>query len=92
MRQFTFLFFIGMLISLSSCRTDFGTVASQGDLKFSKDTIYLDTVFATIGSSTYTLKVYNQIKNDITIPSIQLKKGLDSKYRMTVDGMHGNQG
>ena len=92
MRQFTFLFIIGILISLSSCRTDFETVPSTGDLEFSKDTIYLDTVFTNIGSSTYTLKVYNHSKNDITIPSIKLGKGLSSKYRMTVDGMQGNQG
>ena len=92
MRQLTFLFFIGILISFSSCRTDFETVASTGDLEFSKDTIYLDTVFTNIGSSTYTLKVYNRSKNDITIPSINLGKGLSSKYRMTVDGMSGNQG
>ncbi len=92
MRQFTFLFLIGILITISSCRTDFETVASTGDLKFSRDTIYLDTVFTNIGSSTYTLKVYNHSKNDITIPTIQLGKGLNSKYRMTVDGMQGNQG
>ena len=92
MRQFTFLLFIGILIALSSCRTDFETVASTGDLKFSRDTIYLDTIFTNIGSSTYTLKVYNNTKNDITIPTIQLGKGLNSKYRMTVDGTRGNQG
>lgn len=92
MRQFTFLFFIGILIAISSCRTDFETVASTGDLKFSRDTIYLDTVFTDIGSSTYTLKVYNHSKNDITIPTIKLGKGLASKYRMTVDGTQGNQG
>lgn len=92
MRQITFLFFIGFLITLSSCRTDFETVASTGDLKFSRDTVYLDTVFTDIGSSTYTLKVYNNSKNDITIPTIQLGKGLNSKYRMTVDGTRGDQG
>jgi hypothetical protein len=92
MRQFTLLFIIGILISISSCRTDFETVASTGELEFSRDTIYLDTVFTNIGSSTYTLKVYNNSKNDITIPTIQLGKGLNSKYRMTVDGTQGNQG
>jgi hypothetical protein len=92
MRQFIFLFFIGILIALSSCRTDFETVASTGELEFSRDTVYLDTVFTNIGSSTYTLKVYNHSKNDITIPTIQLGKGLNSKYRMTVDGTRGNQG
>ena len=92
MRQLAFLFFIGILISVSSCRTDFETVPSSGDLAFSRDTIYLDTVFSNIGSSTYTLKVYNHSKKDIHIPKIQLGKGLNSKYRMTVDGMQGNQG
>ena len=91
MRTLTLVFFIGMLISLSSCRTDFETVASTGDLEFSKDTVYLDTVFTNIGSSTYNLKVYNKSNKDITIPSIKLGN-VESKYRMTIDGMQGNQG
>jgi len=91
MRTLTLVFFIGMLISLSSCRTDFETVASTGDLEFSKDTVYLDTVFTNIGSSTYNLKVYNKSNKDITIPSIKLGN-VDSKYRMTIDGMQGNEG
>ncbi|WP_343616968.1 hypothetical protein [Flavobacterium sp.] len=92
MRQYFILFIFGLFIAMSSCRTDFDTVASTGDLKFSKDTVYLDTVFKNIGSSTYQLKVFNRSKNDISIPIIQLKKGLASKYRMTVDGMNGNNG
>ena len=92
MRPLTLLIFIGILVSVCSCRSDFETVASTGELTFSKDTIYLDTVFTNIGSSTYRLKVYNNSKNDITIPSIKLAKGLNSKYRMTVDGMQGTEG
>ena len=86
------LFLIGILLAVCSCRSDFETVVSTGDLEFSKDTIYLDTVFSNIGSSTYRLKVYNKSKNDITIPSISLGKGLNSKYRMSVDGMQGTNG
>jgi energy-coupling factor transporter ATP-binding protein EcfA2 len=85
-------FLIGILITVCACRSDFETVASKGDLVFSQDTIYLDTVFCSIGSSTFQLKVYNKSNEDISIPSIQLGKGLNSKYRMTVDGMSGNQG
>ncbi|MFB9076590.1 hypothetical protein ACFFLS_25265 [Flavobacterium procerum] len=92
MRQYFVFFIFGIILAFSSCRTDFDTVASTGDLKFSKDTVYLDTIFKNIGSSTYQLKVYNRSKNDISIPIIQLKKGLNSKYRMTVDGMSGNNG
>ncbi|WP_188051249.1 hypothetical protein [Flavobacterium sp. GP15] len=92
MRPQIVLFFIGMVFSICSCRSDFETVASNGKLEFSRDTIYLDTIFTNIGSSTYRLKVYNRSKNDITIPSIRLGKGLNSKYRLSVDGMQGNNG
>tara|TARA_R110000868_G_scaffold84620_1_gene238490 strand:+ start:300 stop:1814 length:1515 start_codon:yes stop_codon:yes gene_type:complete len=90
MRYFCSLLILGLIIALSSCRADFETVPSTGDLAFSRDTVYLDTVFSTIGSSTYRLKVYNKSKNDITIPSIKLGKGLNSKYRLSVDGLSGN--
>ncbi|MFT7335633.1 MAG: hypothetical protein ACI9M1_001550 [Porticoccaceae bacterium] len=92
MRPIPFLLFIGLLLALGSCRSDFETVANTGNLTFSRDTIYLDTVFTDIGSSTYRLKVYNRSKNDINIPTIKLGKALNSKYRMTVDGMRGTEG
>lgn len=92
MRKLLFLFIVGCIISLSSCREDFKFEASTGGLEFSKDTVYLDTVFTNIGSSTYRLKVYNRSDKDISIPKIQLQKGVDSKYRMMVDGMTGDAG
>jgi hypothetical protein len=92
MRHITLLLLIGITLSFCSCRSDFETVASTGDLAFSKDTVYLDTVFTNLSSSTYTLKVYNHSKNDISIPTIKFNKGLSSKYRMSVDGAQGNQG
>jgi hypothetical protein len=89
MRTFIFLLFIGFAISMSSCREDFEFQPSKGELTFSKDTIYCDTVFTNIGSSTYSLKVYNKSSKDIKIPTIRLARP-DSKYRITVDGMTGN--
>ena len=82
---FSFLF----IIILSSCRDDFETIASTGELRFSKDTVFLDTVFTNIGSSTYNLKVYNKSDNDIYIPSVRLAKGESSNYRLNVDGLPG---
>ena len=90
MRKFLILFLVGLAITVSSCREDFVFEPSMGDLTFSKDTIYMDTVFTNIGSSTYTLKVYNKSSKDIKIPIIQLGKGQSSKYRITVDGMTGD--
>ena len=73
----------------SSCRKDFEFSPSTGGLQFSKDTVYLDTVFTNIGSSTYNLKVYNQSDNDISIPSVRLALGETSNYRLSVDGIAG---
>ncbi|HET8837976.1 MAG TPA: right-handed parallel beta-helix repeat-containing protein [Flavobacteriaceae bacterium] len=89
MRYFTFLFLIFTVVLLGSCRKDFDTVASSGNLKFSKDTVYLDTVFSGIGSSTYNLTVHNTSDEDITIPSIRLAQGENSFYRLNVDGLPG---
>ncbi|WP_288956639.1 hypothetical protein [uncultured Polaribacter sp.] len=77
------------LISISSCRKDFETILSSGQLEFSKDTVFLDTIFTNIGSATYNLKVYNRSNNSITIPQIILENGISSKYRLNVDGVPG---
>ncbi|TVZ50938.1 hypothetical protein [Dokdonia sp. Hel_I_53] len=77
------------IISASSCRNDFETTESTGNLEFSRDTVYLDTVFTNIGSSTFNLKVYNRSDDAISIPSVQLGNGENSNYRLNVDGVPG---
>lgn len=80
---------LACLVLWSSCRNDFETVPSTGNLEFSRDTVYLDTVFTNIGSSTYNLKVYNRSDEDINIPNVRLAQGEDSDYRLNVDGLPG---
>jgi len=89
MRYYISLIICIVLISVSSCRKDFNTTSSSGKLEFSKDTVFLDTVFTNIGSSTYNLKVYNKSNNAITIPEIKLENGTNSNYRLNVDGVPG---
>ncbi|TYA78582.1 hypothetical protein [Seonamhaeicola marinus] len=89
-----YLYFTLTLIFLtlwSSCRKDFEFSPSTGNLEFSKDTVYLDTVFTNIGSSTYNLKVYNRSNNDISIPTVRLALGESSNYRLSVDGIAGKE-
>jgi hypothetical protein len=86
-----FLFTIGILMFWSSCRKDFDFAPSTGNLEFSKDTIYLDTIFSNIGSSTYNLKVYNRSNDDISIPTLRLSQGESSNYRLNVDGLPGKE-
>ncbi|WP_396600870.1 hypothetical protein [Algibacter sp. R77976] len=88
-RYLYFIITLGFLMLWSSCRKDFEFSPSTGSLQFSKDTIYLDTVFSNIGSSTYNLKVYNKTDDDISIPSVGLALGEASNYRLSVDGIAG---
>lgn len=76
-------------ILLSSCRSDFDFQSDAGNLSFSEQTVYLNTVFSDIGSSTYTLKVYNTTNRNISIPKVRLGKGENSNYRLMVDGIPG---
>lgn len=84
-----FLLLLLISILLSSCRKDFDLIESDGNLSFSKDTIFLDTVFTKKSASTYRLKVYNNSKQDILIPSVELGRGENSFYRLNVDGKPG---
>src|SRR5690554_5269934 len=88
-QTFYLILCLSILVFSSSCRKDLDFGPSSGNLEFSKDTVYLDTVFTNIGSSTYNLKVYNRSSNDISIPSLKLALGENSNYRLNVDGMPG---
>ena len=47
--------------------------AQTQDIRFSSDTVYLDTIFTSIGSSTYNLRIYNQADHNIKIGSVVQK-------------------
>lgn len=84
-------FFIIFSILLTSClSSDFDTTINKGSLTFSRDTLFLDTVFTNTGSSTRVLKVYNKSNQNLRIPSIYLERGNASFYRLNVDGVSGN--
>ncbi|MHB0753658.1 hypothetical protein [Polaribacter sp. M15] len=91
MRYFLTLLICVVLVSVSSCRKDFSTIPNFGSLEFSKDTVFLDTIFTNIGSATYNLKVYNRGNKAITIPEISLENGVNSNYRLNVDGIPGKE-
>ena len=80
---------IPFLIFLEGCRENFDYRDASGELLFSKDTVYLDTVFNSLSSSTYSFKVYNTSNDDIRIPSVYLKAGADSGFRLNVNGNSG---
>lgn len=87
-----FLVFISLLsLVLFSCRRDEPVAGSGVGLEFSTDTLFLDTVFSTVGSSTYLLKVYNPASEKVIIDNISLGRGNSSSYRINVNGSTGQQ-
>ena len=80
------LVILGIFILAASCRKDLVFEHKKVNLVFSEDTIFLDTVFATIGSSTRILKVKNPTSDNIYISNVRLAKGNASFYRMNVNG------
>lgn len=79
-----------ILIFSVSCKSDdleFGTPAKS--LRFSRDTLKLDTVYHQVRSETYAVKVYNEENQDVVIPQISLEAGGDSPYRINIDGKAG---
>ncbi|MDC3317875.1 hypothetical protein OAV11_00905, partial [Schleiferiaceae bacterium] len=77
------------IAALSSCRNTIDFQGSNIELGFSQDTLYLDTVFTGLGSSTRILKVYNTSAENMTVDRIRLARGEGSYYRMNVDGVSG---
>ena len=89
--KWTKIIYLLIAIGLTkACDYDLSFYPAQTQyIGFSSDTVYLDTVFTSIGSSTYNLRIYNQADHNIKIGSIRLGQGNDSQFRLNVDGMHG---
>lgn len=71
----------------SSCdrEDDLNTDASV-KLDFSANKVLFDTVFSTVGSTTYWLKVYNNDNKRVKISTIRLAGGSNSPFRINIDG------
>lgn len=92
MRQHTtqILFFtIIAVLLVYSCRKEKWYSGDDAHLSFSTDTLFFDTVFTTIGSTTRSFTVHNPQPLPIKISSIDLGLGDQSPFRMNVNGRVG---
>lgn len=87
MKRFLPLVLLSLLILSISCRKEDDIASSGISLAFSADTVFLDTVFNTIGSSTYVLKVLNPQNKTVIVDNIRLERGNSSFYRLNVNGI-----
>lgn len=83
------LLIAAVLAALGSC----GKVSYSDNpdlrLSFSADTVLFDTVFTTIGSVTLPLKVFNSSNEAVRIDEISLVGGVESPFRINIDGEVG---
>lgn len=78
-----------LVVSFSSCSKEKILDGSEFKPEFSADTVWFDTLFTTLGSTTKRLKVFNPFNGRMKISSIRLRSGEASSYRLNVDGLPG---
>ena len=81
--------FILALLALASCRPEYRFAPEPGTLVRSQDTVYLDTVFATVGSSTRSVRLVNPSAYDINLSRLSLGRGTESPFRFNANGQPG---
>ena len=79
----------GFTLFTGACKKEELLTSGDVQLRFSDDTLMYDTVFATIGSVTKNLRIYNDHDQPINISNIRLAGGNSSYFRMNVNGLPG---
>ena len=74
-------------ISFTACIDENISTDPSLKLAFSSDTLFFDTIFSTLGSSTARIKVYNPNTKNVKISAIELGSRGGSPYRINVDGV-----
>ena len=62
-----------LLTAISCNRDDINFENPSQLLRFSADTVFLDTVYNQVRSETYAVKIYNNEDKDVMIPKISLE-------------------
>ncbi len=80
---------LGISLLFSDCKKHKLNTDSSARLNFSQDSVLFDTIFTTIGSTTHRFKVYNPYNQSLNIAKIWLDQGMQSMFRINVDGASG---
>lgn len=75
------------LVTLLSCSDEDVSTNPNDKLSFTENSFTFDTVFSTVGSTTGTIKVYNNNKDALIISSIYLAGGANSPFKLNVSGV-----
>lgn len=80
---------LATLLWTAACSPEMNFVERDAVLRFSQDTVFLDTVFAQVGSSTRSVRVINPTSDNLRIKRIELAGGASSPFRINVNGNPG---
>ena len=83
------VFFVLFYFIISGCKKDETYFSGAARLSVSTDSLYFDTVFTSIGSSTKIIKLFNEESEAVQV-NIRLAKGDNSFFRINADGYSGN--
>ena len=87
MKSFVQAMVVVLIFSIfGGCQKERESDSSGRLLLFSVDTIAFDTIFSTLGTPTKNLRVYNSTSNKLTISSVKLGGGVNSGFRLNVNG------
>jgi hypothetical protein len=89
-KRIIYFFIVTVLSGFFACERLEWLQDPDAKLAFSTDTVFFDTIFTTIGSTTNQLRVYNRYDQPVKISSIALAGGSQSVFRLNIDGVPGN--
>ncbi len=78
-----------LVFALAACRPEYRFAPEPVGLVRSQDTVFLDTVFATVGSSTRSIRLVNPSSYDVNLSRISLGRGSESPFRFNANGQPG---
>jgi hypothetical protein len=89
-KRIIYVLIFGVVTGFFSCERIELLQDPNAKLRFSTDTVFFDTIFTTVGSTTRQLRVYNRYDQPLKVSSITLAGGKESVFRLNIDGMPEN--
>ncbi len=85
----TFCYTLLFTILLAACKKESIITSPEAKVNLSADTLMFDTLFTTTGSTSRFFKIRNDNNQKLRISSVKLMGGINSAYKINVDGFIG---
>jgi hypothetical protein len=79
-----------LALGFAACTKEDFYTGKDANVRFSRDTLFFDTVFTSVGSVTGGFKIINDNNGKLRLNAVRLMGAATSAYRMNVDGAPGD--